>query len=198
MVANSFIIDASINNQIPTFTITNTKLYLPVVTLSTQNNAKLIQQFKSGFKRTINWNKYQSKVTVPEQNRYLDYLIDPSFQEVNRLFVLSFKNNGGRASYTRYYLPLVEIKDHDVMIDGRNFFSQPVKNNLRTYDNIRKIATGQGDYYTTGCLLDYLYFKNYYKMIAIDLSKQHAIDGDPKAIQQINFAANLERPVFHY
>ena len=78
------------------------------------------------------------------------------------------------------------------MIDERNFFDQPVKDDLITYDNIRKIAIGQGDDYTTGCLLDYPYFKNYYKMIAIVLSKQQALDADPKAMQQINFTANLE------
>ena len=78
------------------------------------------------------------------------------------------------------------------MIDGKNFFDQPVKNKV-TCENIRKIATGQGDDYTTGCLLDYIYFKNYYKMIAVDLSKQQALDADPKAIQQINFTANLDR-----
>ena len=72
-------------------------------------------------------------------------------------------------------------------------FDQPIKNNLITYDNIWKIATGQGDDYTTGCLLDYNYFSNYYKMIAIDLSKQQALDADPKEIQQINFTANLDR-----
>ena len=77
------------------------------------------------------------------------------------------------------------------MIDGKNFFDQPVKNDKVTYENIRKIATGQGDDYTTGCLLDYIYFKNYYKMIAVDLSKQQALDADPKAIQQINFTADL-------
>ena len=79
------------------------------------------------------------------------------------------------------------------MIDGQKFFDQPVKNNLRTYDNTRKIAIRQGDYYATGCLLGYPYFKNYYKMIAIDLSKQQALDVGPKAIQQINFTASLER-----
>ena len=79
------------------------------------------------------------------------------------------------------------------MIDGRNFFDQTIKNNLRTYDNIRKIATGQGDDYATGCLLHYPYFKNYSKMIAIDLSKQQALDANPKAIQQISFTANLYR-----
>ena len=75
----------------------------------------------------------------------------------------------------------------------KNFFDQPVKNNKITYENIRKIATGQGDDYTTDCLLDYIYFKDYYKMIAVDLSKQQALNADPKAIQQINFTANLNR-----
>ena len=79
------------------------------------------------------------------------------------------------------------------MIDGKNIFDQPIKDNKVTYENIRKIATGQGDDYTTGCLLDYTYFKKYYKMIAIDLSKQQALDADPRAIQQINFIANLDR-----
>ena len=84
-------------------------------------------------------------------------------------------------------------KDYNVMMDGKIFFDQPVKNIKVTYENIRKIATGQGDDYTTGCLLDYIYFKNYYKMIAVDLSKQQVLDADPKAIQQINFTANLNR-----
>ena len=79
------------------------------------------------------------------------------------------------------------------MIDGKNFFDQPVKNDKVTYENIRKITIGQGDDYTTGCLLDYTYFKKYYKMIAIDISKQQALDADPGAIQQINFTANSDR-----
>ena len=95
--------------------------------------------------------------------------------------------------HTKYYLPTGEIKEHNVIIDGKNLFDQPVKISTRTYDNIRKIATSQGDDYTTGCLLDYNYFKNYYKMIAIDLSKQQALDADPKTTQQINFTANLDR-----
>ena len=79
------------------------------------------------------------------------------------------------------------------MIDGKNFFDQPINSNLKTYENIRKIATGQGDDYTTGCLLDYSYFNNHYKIIAIDLSKQQVFDVDPRATQQINFTANLDR-----
>ena len=93
----------------------------------------------------------------------------------------------------KYYLPNVEIKNYNFMIDGENLFDQPIKNDKITYENIRKTATGQGDDYTTGCLLDYAYFKNYYKMIAIDLSKQQALDADPRAIQQVNFTANLDR-----
>ena len=79
------------------------------------------------------------------------------------------------------------------MIDGKNVFDQPINSNIKTYENIRKIATGKGDDYTTGCLLDYSYVKDHYKVIAIDLSKQQALDADPRAIQQINFTANLDR-----
>ena len=175
------------------FAITETKVYVPVVTLSTEDKSKLLQQLKSGFKRTINWNKYESNVKTFAQDRYLNHLINPSFQGVNRLFVLSFENENDRTSHSTYYLPKVEIKDYNVMIDGRNFFDQPINSMTKTYENIRKIATGQGDDYTTGCLLDYPYFKNHYKMIAIDLSKQQALDDDLRAIQQINFTANLDR-----
>ena len=186
-----FIVNNPIDDQLLTFTITDTKLYVPVVTLSIQDNAKLLEQLKSGFNRTINRNKYESKVTVEQQNQYLDILINPSFEGVNRLFVLSVEDTNSWKSYKRYYLPLVGIKDYNVVIDGWNFFDQPVKNNLIIYDNIRKIGTGLGDDYATGSQLDCNYFDNYYKMIAIDLSKQQAVDVDPKTIQQINFTVNL-------
>ena len=127
------------------------------------------------------------------QNGNLNHLVEPSFQEINRLFVLSFENDAQRTSNKIYYLPNVEIKDYNVIIDGKNFFHQPVKNGKITYDNIRKIATGQGDDYTTGRLLDYSYFRDNYKMISIDLSKQEALDNDPRANQQIGFTANLDR-----
>ena len=169
---NCILIASTAANQNPTFQINDTKLYVPVVTLSTQENIKLFKQLESGFKRTINWNKYLAKTTNQVQNRYLDFLIDPSFQGVNRLFVLSFKDDDGRESHKQYYLPSVEIKYCNVLIDGRNFLDQPIKDGLKTYDNIKKIAMSQGDDYTTGCLLDYVYFKEYYKLIAKDLSKQ--------------------------
>ena len=176
-----------------TFAITDAKLYVPVVTLSTKENAKLLQQLKSGFKRVINWNKYLSKPELLRRNPNLNYLIEPSFQGVNRLIVLAFENDTQRTSHSGYYLPKVEIKDYNITINGENFYDQPIKNKKITYDNIRKLATGYGDDYTTGCLLDYPYFIETYKLIAVDLSKQKALDFDPKAIQQINFTRNLDR-----
>ena len=187
------IVSTGNTNQAATFAITDTKLYVLVVTLSTQENTKFLQQLKSGFKRVINWNKYLSKPVLLAQNPNLNHLIEPSFQGVNRLFVLAFENNNHRSSTRRYNLPTVEIKDYNIMINGENFFDQPIKNNKITYENIRKIAIGQGDDYTTGCLLDYSYFVDTYKMITVDLSKQQALDADPRAIQQINFTANLDR-----
>ena len=187
------LIATNIPNQNATFAITDTKLYVRVVNLSTQENTKFLQQLKSGFKRVINWNKYLSKPELLAQNPNLNHLIEPIFQEVNRLFVLAFENDDARTSYDEYYLPTVEIKDYNIMINGENFFDQPIKSNKVTYENIRNIATGQGDDYTTGCLLDYSYFADTYKMIVVDLSKQQALDADPRAIQQINFTANLDR-----
>ena len=163
------------------------------MTLSTQENNKFLQQLNSGFKRVINWNKYLSKPELIRRNPNLNHLVEPSFQGINRLFVLAFEGDAQRIVHTGYYLPNVEIKDYNVVINGENFFDQPIKNKNVTYENIKKIATGQRDDYTTGCLLDYSYFANTYKMIAVDLSKQQAIDADPRAIHQINFTANLDR-----
>ena len=150
-----------------TFEITDTKLHVPVVTLSTQDNFKLLQQLKSSFKRVISWNKYLSKPESLRRNPNINHLVEPSFQGVNRLFVLAFENDTQRTSHSGYYLPNVEIKNY-VIINGENFFDQPIKNNKVKYENIRKIATGQGDNYITGCLLDYLDFKDSSKIIAAD------------------------------
>ena len=158
--------------QASTISITDTNHYVPVLTFSFQDSSKLLEKLKCDFKWTINWNKYQTKVSTERRNQYLDFLIDPRFQGVNRLFILSFENEAWRTSYKRYYLPNREIENCNIMIDGQNAFDQPIRNNLITYDNIQNIATDQGDDYTTGCVLDYDYFKKYYKMIAIDLSKQ--------------------------
>ena len=165
------------------FAITDTKHYVLEVTLPTQDHEKLPQQLKSGFKRAIYWNKYQSDPKAYAQNRNLNHLVDASFQGVNRLFVLSFESEDDIISHSTYYLSNVEIEDHNVMTDGKNLFDQPINSDLKTYENIRKIATGQQDDYTTGCLLGYSYFKVNYKIIAIDLSKQQVLDADLRAIQ---------------
>ena len=128
--AGCVIIYTDVADQFPTFSMTESNLYIPVVTLSTQDNAKLLPQLKSDFKRTISWNKYLSKPELLAQNENLNHLIETSFQGVNRLFVLVFEqgdDNDKRISNKRNYIPNVEIKDYIVIIDGKNFFDQPTK-----------------------------------------------------------------------
>ena len=147
---------------------------------------------KSGFKRTVRWNKYMSYISNQAKNSNFNYLIDPTFEKVNRLFVLSFENEIYRRSYYKYYVPNVEIKNnYNVLIDGNPFFELPVKNIEETYEKISQISDDNG-YFTRGNLLDFNYFKEHYKMIAIDLSKQIALENkDTK--QQINFIGTLDR-----
>ena len=112
------------------------------------------------------------------------------------MFVLAFDNsNNGenkveRDSHRKYSLPRVDITNYNVLIDGRKFYDQPINAQLKKYDEIRKIATGKGDDYTTGCLLDYQYFKDHYQLTAVDLSKQKELDADPRAIQKLSFMEN--------
>ena len=115
-------------------------------------------------------------------NSDLDFLVNLNFLEVDRFLVLLFENKGDRIIHTEYYIPKVKIRNYNNMTNPQNIFDETVKNDIRTYDNIRQIKTGQEDDNTTGCLLDYPYFKKH-KLIAIDLSKQQAFDADPKAIQ---------------
>ena len=104
------LISTNVQNQNATFAITDTKLYVLIVTLSTQENTKFLQQLKSGFKRVINWNKYLSKPELLAQNPNLNHIIEPSFQGVNTPFVLAFENDDDRTSDDQYYLPTIEIK----------------------------------------------------------------------------------------
>ena len=104
------------------FAITDTKLYVPVVTLSTQDTVKLLKQSELGFNRTTNWNKYQSRVSKERSKQYLNYLIHPSFRGVNRLFALSFEDNAYQTSYKQYFLSTVKIKGYNFMIHEQNFF----------------------------------------------------------------------------
>ena len=171
------------------FKIKDTKLYVPEVILSAENDNKLLEQLKTGFKRTIKWNKYRSEMSNQAANNNLNYLIDPTFTNVNRIFVLSFENENDRVSFSKYYVPKIEIKDFNVLIDGKPFFEIPVKNKQEAYEAITEISKNND--YTTGNLLDYEYFKDQYKLIAIDLSKQTELENiDLK--QQINFIGRLE------
>ena len=159
------------------FKVTDAQLYVPVVTLSKENDVKLLEQLKSRFKRTIKWNKYRSQMIIQLQNNNLNYLIDPTFTDVNRLFVLLFQRTAGqnnttkdyRDSFSHYCVPNIRIKDFNVLIGGKSFFDLLVKNEEEAYE---KIA----------------YFKENYKLLANDLSKQTKLK-DP---QQINFIGKLE------
>ena len=147
------------------FQITDTKLYVRVVTLWKENDTKLLEQLKTGFKITIKWNKYRSQMTVQPQNNNLNYLIDPTFTNVNRLFVLSFQRIAGennttkdyRDSFSHYYVPNVEIKDFNVLIDWKSFFDLPVKNEEEAYEKIIDMRNNNDN--TTSNLLDFAYFK---------------------------------------
>ena len=192
-----------------TFKITNTKLYVPIVTLSSKDNVKLVKLLEEGFKRPVYWNEYQTKIETRnlDNNNLTRFPLDASFQGVRRLFVLVFNNTEvtitddpinntanrvERNSHTEYFLPWINITNYNVLTDGRNFYDQPINDIIKQYDEIKNIATEQGDDYTTGCLLDYQYFKDHYNLIAIDLSKQKELDADSRAIQQIEFYGMLK------
>ena len=171
------------------FQITSTKLYVPVVTLSRENDKKLLEQLISGFKRTVKWNKYRSQITIQCQNNNLNYVIDPAFSKVNRLLVLSCArtDTGDHGdSFSHYYVPNVRIRDFNVLIDGKSFFDFPVKNAEELFEKI--MSMNRNNNYTTGNLLDFAYFKEHYRLVAIDLRRQTKFK-DP---QQITFIGKLE------
>ena len=171
------------------FKIKDCKLYVLVVILCAENDNKLLEQLKAGFKRTIKWNKYRSEMSNQTKNNNLNYLIDPTCTNLNRLFVLTFENEDDRTSFSKYYVPKFEIKDFHVLINGKPFFEIPVKNKEEAYDAI--IEMSKNNDYTTGNLLDYEYFKDHYKLIAVDLSKQIGLE-NPDLKQQINSIGRLE------
>ena len=181
-----------------TFRITDAKLYVPIVTLSIEDNSKLTKLLNEGFKRPIYWNEYKVipnktvELAAVNDVKYISELLDSSWQGVKRLFVLVYNNTAGNDevsvdSYKKYFLPRVKIDNYNIEIDGRNFYDQPINDSIKQYDEIRKIYTGQGDDYTTGHSLDYFYFGKNYRLIAADLSTQKALDADSRAIQQIIF-----------
>ena len=173
-----------------TLNINDCKLYIPVVTLSKDDEIKLLTNLKSGFKREIKWNKYRSQMSTEAINNNLNILIDPTFANVNRLFVLAYQGFANRQSFSQFYLPRVMVKDFNVTIDKLAFFDLPIKTEEEAYEKIIDISKNHE--YTTGNLLDYDYFKKYYKLIGIDLSKQQVLQENEDLIQQIIFIGRLE------
>ena len=175
------------NNAV--FIINDTKLYVPVVTLSKEDNKDFIEQQNKGFQRSIYWNEYKTKeLTENADANVFKYInLDPSFQGVNRLFVMAYSRVDGHATRNgqkKYYLPRIDLNKYNVIIDGRNFYEK--------YRELKKVMIGKGEDYTTGSLLDYNYFKEHYKLVAVDISKQKELDADPRATQQIEFKYMLE------
>ena len=183
-----------------TFTITDAKLYVPVVTSRTEENTKLSKLPSEGFKRPIYWNK--CKVIFRNyNNEYIRERIDARFQGVNKLFVLPYASGNNitdENSYKRYFFPRIKIKNYNIEIDGRNFYHQPINDSVKQYDEVRKMSTGKGDDYITGCLLDFAYFEKNYKIIAADLSKQKALHADSRAIQRIIFPGHTDAQIRVY
>ena len=159
---------------------------------------KLSKLLGEGFKRSVYWNRYkvidnkEVKITDANAEKHIRERFDSSYQGVKRLFVLAYYNTAGNDhvfvdSFKKYSLSRVKIENYNIEIDGRNFYDQPINDSIKQYDEIRKISTGQGDDYTTGCLLDFAYFEENHRLIAADLSKQKALDADSRAIQQMFF-----------
>ena len=136
-----------------TFKITDTKFYIPVVTLLTQGDNKLLKQLKKGLERAIKWNKYRSEISSQTKINNLNYLINAAFIIANRLFVLWFENEDDRTSFSKYYTPSAEIKNVNVLIDGKIFFDAPIKNKEKTYEKI--VGMRKNNDYAAGNLLDY-------------------------------------------
>ena len=181
-----------------TFTITDAKIYIPVVTLSIEHNAKLAKLLSERFKRSVYWKKYKViRNKIYNANEYIRELLDASYQGVKRLFVLGYGNAGDDLvtadSHRKYFLPRIKIENYNIKIDGKNFYDQPINDSIKQFDAIRKVSTGQGDDYTTGWLLDFAYFEKKYRLISADLSKQKALDAYPRVIQQIIFTSKASK-----
>ena len=181
------------------FIINDTKLYVPIVTLSKEDNKDFIEQQNKGFQRSIYWNEYKTK--SQEENGAVNVLkyisLDRSFQGINRLFLMAYNNTDNPNQPTRdgqrkYYLPRIDLKKYNVIIDGRNFYDNPIESDIEKYRELKKVMIGKGEDYTTGSLLDYDYFNKHYKLVVVDLSKQKELDADPRAIRQIEFKYMLE------
>ena len=179
------------------FIINDTKMYVPVVALSKEDNKDFIEQQNKGFPRSIYWNEYKTKeINENADANVFKYInLDPSFQGVNRLLVVAYNrvdNQPTRNGQRKYYLPRIGLNKYNVIIDGRNFYDNPIESDTDKYRELKKVMIGKGKDYTTGSLLDYNYFKKHYKFVAVDLSKQKELDADPRATQQIEFKYMLQ------
>ena len=174
------------------FIINDTKLYVPVVTLSKEDNKDFIEQQNKGLQRSIYWNEYKTKeINEDADANVFKYInLDPSFQGVNRLFGMAYNRANGqptRNGQQKYYLLRIDLEKYNVIIDGRNFYDNPIESDIEKYRELKKVMIGKGEDYTTESLLDFNYFDKHYKLVAVDLSKQKVLDADPRAIQQIEF-----------
>ena len=173
------------------FIINDTKMYVPVVTLSKEDNKDFIEQQNEGVQRSIYWNEYKTKEINEnaDANVFKHINLDPSFQGVNRLFVMAYNRENGQPTSNgqQKYLPRIDLEKYNVIIDGRNFYDNPIKSDIEKYRELKKVMIGKGEDYTTGSLLDFNYFDKHYKLVAVDLSKQIELDADTRAIQQIEF-----------
>ena len=174
------------------FIINDTKLYVPVVALSKEDYKDFIKQQNRGFQRSIYWNEYKTKeINEDADANVFKYInLDPSFQGVNRLFVMAYNRANDqptRNGQRKYYLPRISLNKYNVIIDERNFYDNPIESDIEKYKELKKVMIGKREDYTTGSLLDYNYFDKHYKLVAVNLSKQKEIDADPRAIQQIEF-----------
>ena len=166
-----------------TFKITEAKLYVPIVTLSVEDNAKSSKLLGEAFQKSIYWNKYKviDNVVVStndaNEEKYIREQLDANYQGVKRLFVLSYDNTASNNQvsvdyFKKNFLPRIKIKKYNIEIDRRNFYDQPIINSIKQYEEVRKISTVQGHDYATGYLLDFAYFLKKCRLIAADLSKK--------------------------
>ena len=158
------------------FIINDTKMYVPVVTLSKEDIKDFIKQQNKGFQISIYWNEYKTKeINENADANVFKYInLDPSFQGVNRLFVMAYNranNQPTRNGQRKYYLPRIDLEKY-VIIDGRNFYDNPIESDIENYRELKKVMIGKGEDYTTGSLLDFNYFDKHYELVAVDLSKQ--------------------------
>ena len=169
------------------FVIRDAKLYVPVVTLKIEDNEKLSKLLNEGFKRSVYWNKYKIILKDYPLNEELRERLDATFQGVSKLFVIAYQrgddNYVNKEAFNKYFLPKITIEKYNIEIDGRSFCDQAINDSIKQYEEVRRISTRKGDDYTTGFLLGFAYFEKKYKLIAVALSKQKALDADPKAIQ---------------